>query len=150
MADREETLAELLAQAVPQGPKGLRPGQSGGATLALALHCERSRMCGQALGPPCAATLPPPPGAACRTAGAPTSVLLASGGPLLVIHRTHSWSSGKQGIPHLHPPPLRPAAGLMLSEGYCLLDRAGRAIQGGALPPDWNTGDHVWIFAYSR
>ena len=35
--------AELLAQAVPQGPSALKGRQAGGAALALALHCERGR-----------------------------------------------------------------------------------------------------------
>ncbi|KAI7842411.1 hypothetical protein COHA_004050 [Chlorella ohadii] len=37
--EHPEPLAELLAQALPQGPGGLRGKQAGGAALALALHC---------------------------------------------------------------------------------------------------------------
>lgn len=36
--------AELLAQALPQGPSALKGRQAGGAALALVLHCEWHRV----------------------------------------------------------------------------------------------------------
>ena len=79
-----EPIAELLTQALPDGPAGLR-SQAGGAALSLALHCECTLP-----------TCPPPALSPCP--GSAATVLLPLEGLELVLLALYtssnsSWTS---------------------------------------------------------
>lgn len=141
--------AELLAQAMPQGPSALKGRQAGGAALALALHCERGGGRSSADTSCCCQRQQP-------LWSSPIRCLLTAPSPcpFCLTQPAH--------LDHLHPvpaavPSLRLSlcvlvlhAGLMVREGFRALDAAGRPLRSASPPAAWNTADLVWGFLYTR